>query len=193
MHFLDGWFPRTLHFFGWIWPLYAISLILNALWYQGIAECMRKFSSKSKQRRNVFIIISEEIHRIIVATLFLLQTSMTYHVPYIGPCLSFLLLSLLYSYYTFDCVWQQRDVSFGDRIQRIEEQWSYYLGFGLPCVLLTFWLPQLISYGVYALLYPLFLISAHIVQAPLKEKTFKMPVFFLAQWMSKHIQNRILL
>jgi hypothetical protein len=36
-----------------------------------------------------------------------------------------------------------------------EQRWAYFAGFGFPCTALTFWFPQFIGGGLFALLFPL--------------------------------------
>ena len=93
----------------------------------------------------------------------ILQTSLIYYiVPVFGGLLSFIHVCWVYSLYSFEYTWTHQSWSIPARIQFFEERWAYFFGFGLPCALITFWSPHFIGSGIFALLFPVYIIMANI-------------------------------
>jgi hypothetical protein len=70
-------------------------------------------------------------------------------------------MSWSFSLYAFDYKWALRGWNAAARFDRLERHWAFFLGFGAPCTLATVFLPSyFISYGIYALLFPLFVLLA---------------------------------
>lgn len=74
-----------------------------------------------------------------------------------------------------------------------QENWVFFLGFGCPCTLATFFFPTFVNLGLYALLFPLFVLLA-VRSGPEMEREDltsracgKMPVFRQARWCSLQI------
>lgn len=81
-------------------------------------------------------------------------------IPYFGKAINFLLLSWMYAYYCFEYKWNHSKVSLNRRLDFFESNWPFFAGFGSPCVLAIFFFSPLVSYGVMAILYPLFVLTA---------------------------------
>eukprot|EP01105_Mastigella_eilhardi_P010133 TRINITY_DN2373_c0_g1_i1.p2 TRINITY_DN2373_c0_g1~~TRINITY_DN2373_c0_g1_i1.p2 ORF type:complete len:211 (+),score=62.24 TRINITY_DN2373_c0_g1_i1:494-1126(+) len=92
-------------------------------------------------------------------------------IPYgIGTFMDFVLICVIYTFYCFDTRWvledklyppkHHRPADFTARIRRFEHRWIFFIGFGTPFTLLTFFFPTLVSCGVYALCFPIFAILA---------------------------------
>eukprot|EP00268_Persea_americana_P059765 TRINITY_DN7379_c1_g1_i1.p1 TRINITY_DN7379_c1_g1~~TRINITY_DN7379_c1_g1_i1.p1 ORF type:complete len:142 (-),score=21.76 TRINITY_DN7379_c1_g1_i1:214-639(-) len=88
------------------------------------------------------------------------QVYATGFIPYIGKAINFLLLSWMYAYYSFEYKWNLSELSLDKRLDFFESNWAFFAGFGSPCVLAIFFFPPLVSYGVMALLFPLFVLTA---------------------------------
>lgn len=88
-----------------------------------------------------------------------------YYLPRVGIALSFVHFCWASSLYSFEYVLIHNRVTFMNRMALIEEKWSYFLGFGLPCTLLTFFSPQFINQGIFAILFPMvkFLTADHTI------------------------------
>ena len=61
-------------------------------------------------------------------------------------------------------------------INKLEHNALYYLGFGLPFALITYWFPGLSGNGVWLLLFPIFMITA-IISTPPEVHSLRIPVF----------------
>ncbi|KAJ1967012.1 hypothetical protein IWQ62_002114 [Dispira parvispora] len=153
----------------WLYPLYCLSFLLNAIWYQEIAdrvytmrggEPTRNPLTYSTMLRNV----ASEIYRILLFFTYVVWTSLIYLVPVIGPAISFILCCWLYAFYSFEYQWINKNWSFEKRLDYLERRWAYFMGFGLPCTLCTFFSSQFISAGVFAFLFPMYIIMANIAR-----------------------------
>ena len=70
------------------------------------------------------------------------------YIPVVGGPLSFLYCSAANSYYVYEAQWIKSGWGLNERIQYLEQRWSYFLGFGLPITLVSYW-----SYAVPLSLY----------------------------------------
>lgn len=61
------------------------------------------------------------------------------YIPVIGGPLAFLYCSAANSYYAFEAQWLKSGWGLNERIQYLEQRWSYFLGFGLPITLISYW------------------------------------------------------
>lgn len=89
-----------------------------------------------------------------------LASALLLHPLYLASVLSrllgFVLMSVVYGWYGFDMAWISEGLEPDDRFRRVEEHWVYFMGFGLPYVLLLR-LPGLsffLAYGLYLMAYP---------------------------------------
>ena len=69
-------------------------------------------------------------------------------------------MSWSFALYAFDYKWALRGWNVATRFDHVERHWAFFLGFGLPCTLLTIVFPYFISYGVYSYMFPLFILLA---------------------------------
>ncbi|RLN96866.1 hypothetical protein BBJ28_00011054 [Nothophytophthora sp. Chile5] len=97
---------------------------------------------------------ADEMYRAILVAFFLLQTVLSYLIPVIGPAASFIHLSWLYSLYCFEYKWSLAGWSLERRLAHLEQNWAYFAGFGSPFTLATFFVPNFVSKGIFALLFP---------------------------------------
>ncbi|KAG8064524.1 hypothetical protein GUJ93_ZPchr0004g39403 [Zizania palustris] len=200
----------------WFYPLYIFSFILSTLWYNDIAKhaldvvkCKSPDATKALDAHTisesidrpegfdgVAIGIGEQLYSILLLTIFFVEVSVIGYIPYFGKALNFLLLSLMYAYYCFEYKWNFFAVSLNNRLDFFESNWAFFAGFGSPCVLPIFFFSPLASYGVMAILYPLFVLTATGTQAekvidqlkPLHGgKLQRIPVFFIAKRLTTQV------
>ncbi|KAF1802952.1 etoposide-induced protein 2.4-domain-containing protein [Mucor lusitanicus] len=123
-------------------------------------------------------------------------------IPFVGSILSFLVYSIVMSYYCFEYKWINQDWTMEQRMVYAEEHWAYCLGFGLPATTLIFFLSTLRAGGVFALIYPSYIMMASIASPePLSTHVahsaeplalpFRVPVFFAIRLMNQAIIQAI--
>ncbi|KAI3445607.1 hypothetical protein Pfo_002272 [Paulownia fortunei] len=164
-----------LFYVFWFYPMYVSSFILSTLWYNDIAKhgffTIEKYgpsgSELSGQKdttatdlEGVMIGIAEQVYSVLLLSFFFLEVYVTGFIPWIGKPLNFLLLSWMYAYYCFEYKWNYSGLSLDKRLDFFESNWPFFAGFGSPCVLAVFFYSPLVSYGVMAVLYPLFVLTA---------------------------------
>ncbi|EYU26503.1 hypothetical protein MIMGU_mgv1a010997mg [Erythranthe guttata] len=144
--------------------------------YNDIAKygffAIEKYGSKSSDQKDknatdkaadiegVMIGIAEQVYSVLLLSFFFLEVYVTGFIPYIGKAVNFLLLSWMYAYYCFEYKWNYSGLSLDKRLDFFESNWPFFAGFGSPCVLSAFFFSPLVSYGVMAILYPLFVLTA---------------------------------
>eukprot|EP00158_Paraphelidium_tribonemae_P003182 Partr_v1_DN25940_c1_g1_i1_m68594 putative Etoposide induced 2.4 mRNA len=152
----------SLYYGLWVWPVYGLSFLLNSIWYQDIAtQAFRIHSSSSSSSskkplpyRGFVSVVADEVFRTFMFSIYVLEAMLVYFVPFVGPLVSFVLICWLYAYYSFEYNWMSKGWSLERRLIYFESHWAYFAGFGLPCTLFTFWFPQLVGGGLFALLFP---------------------------------------
>ncbi|DBA02885.1 TPA: LOW QUALITY PROTEIN: hypothetical protein N0F65_005912, partial [Lagenidium giganteum] len=157
---IDG-FVFFLYQALWMYPIYCISFILNTIWYQEIADDGTFLQLHGKPSPvPVADMIRDELYRAILVAFFLTQTVLSYLFPIAGPACSFIHLSWLYSLYCYEYKWSLAGWSLERRLTHLERNWAYFAGFGSPFTLATFFVPNFVSKGIFALLFPVFLLQA---------------------------------
>ncbi|XP_027930415.1 protein EI24 homolog [Vigna unguiculata] len=169
----------------WFYPLYVFSIVLSTIWYNDIAKygyaamgrsklTVEKGSSQNNSPSvqnahhvkgpsglgGVMIGIGQQVYSILLLSVFFLEVYATGLIPYIGKLINFLLLSWMYAYYCFEYKWNFNEVALDRRLDYFESYWPFFAGFGSPCVLAIFFFSPLVSYGIMAILFPLFVLTA---------------------------------
>eukprot|EP01112_Ceratiomyxa_fruticulosa_P023911 TRINITY_DN938_c0_g1_i2.p1 TRINITY_DN938_c0_g1~~TRINITY_DN938_c0_g1_i2.p1 ORF type:complete len:352 (+),score=37.88 TRINITY_DN938_c0_g1_i2:791-1846(+) len=168
-------FPNVFGLFYymlWIYPIYLLSFVFNAVWYGELAELTyKKLGGKGETVLSYQSILqgaSDELYRNLMFLTTLIFSFLLYTVPLVGPILQFVMITYLYAFFCFDYKWLlQGGISLERRLRHFESHWTYMLGFGLPFTAASYFFPYLISYGVYAIIYPLFIIVA-VIARPIK-------------------------
>jgi etoposide-induced 2.4 mRNA len=189
---VDG-FVFLLYQALWMYPIYCISFILNTIWYQEIADDAYLQLHGKPNPTPVADMIRDELYRAILVAFFLLQTVLSYLIPVVGPVASFIHLGWLYSLYCFEYKWSLAGWSLEKRLAHLEQNWAYFAGFGSPFTLATFFVPNFVSKGIFALLFPVFLLLA-IACDPVSESddpSRKLPIFRFSRWWSLQLLRRI--
>ncbi|XP_041012736.1 protein EI24 homolog isoform X2 [Juglans microcarpa x Juglans regia] len=174
-----------LFYIFWFYPMYVFSIILSNIWYNDIAKFGFAAMGRSGPSRveptspsetstihntvhaerlaglgGVMVGIGEQVYSILLLSFFFLEVFATGFIPYVGKVLNFLLLSWMYAYYCFEYKWNFSEVALDKRLYYFESNWAFFAGFGSPCVFAIFFFSPLVSYGVMAILFPLFVLSA---------------------------------
>eukprot|EP00750_Incisomonas_marina_P016094 INCI18964.1.p1 GENE.INCI18964.1~~INCI18964.1.p1 ORF type:complete len:425 (+),score=61.95 INCI18964.1:212-1486(+) len=147
----------------WLYPVYCISFILNATWYQEVADEAQQYfvpagQSGATTGLGFLKMVRDEIFRLLLVLGFVVQASLLGAVPApFGPILQFACYSWLFSFYCFEYGWGAKGWRLLRRTNHFERNWLFYLGFGVPGAAATTYFPMLINGGVYALVFPLFI------------------------------------
>lgn len=105
--------------------------------------------------------MSDEVYRLLLVTAYMIQITLVSFIPFgIGYALVVLHLCWMYSLYSFEYKWSLLGWSLEYRLKYFERHWAYFLGFGLPAVLVSLVFPKFISLGFFALSFPFFIILA---------------------------------
>ncbi|MCD9559032.1 hypothetical protein HAX54_016757 [Datura stramonium] len=152
---------------------------------------------KSTDLEGIMISIAEQLYSVLLLTFFFVEVYVAGFIPYIGKALNFMLLSWLYAYYCFEYKWNLSGLSLDKRLDFFESNWAFFAGFGNPCVLAIFLFSPLVSCGVMAVLFPLFVLTAtgseadKIVALPRRKwrgaGLGRVPIFFIADYMSMRV------
>jgi len=149
----------------WVLPFFLLSKIVNAIWFQDIADlAFRNSKGRPLTTMNISVMISDTVFTLVVETIFLVQGSIISLLPIkiIGSALNLLHLCLLHSLYSFEYKWFSQGLSLHKRLDFIETNWPYFLGFGLPLAVLTSMPKSTVVAGcVFSILFPLFIVSAN--------------------------------
>ncbi|XP_026658113.2 protein EI24 homolog isoform X2 [Phoenix dactylifera] len=119
----------------WFYPLYVFSFILCTLWYNDIAK--NAFDVLGKQGPSNAQIPNRND---------LPDSQSVRHMGRPGG----------FERYK----WNFSEKSLNERLEFFESNWSFFAGFGSPCVLPILFFSTLVSYGIMAMLYPLFVLTA---------------------------------
>ncbi|OQR83768.1 hypothetical protein ACHHYP_14324 [Achlya hypogyna] len=177
----------------WMYPIYCISFILNTIWYQDIADDAYLLHHGQPRPTAVREMIRDELYRAILVAFFLGQTMLSYFVPFVGPFMSFVYLSWLYALYCFEYKWSSHGWGLEKRLAVMEQHWAYFAGFGCPFTLATFFAPNFISKGLFAVFFPVFMLLAITSDPPSGEGigTLKVPLFRQSRWLSLQLLRRV--
>ncbi|KXS12613.1 EI24-domain-containing protein [Gonapodya prolifera JEL478] len=151
----------------WSYPLYVISLVISSFWYQAIADALSPSTrSKPSQDRSYDTLVNKlasSLHKNLVYTVHIPLCSLpSLLLPSpLGDVLSVAHMTWLISLYSFEYRWNEQGWDVERRTDFVEGRWAYFAGFGLPCALATYYVPQLIGAAVFALVFPGFIIMAH--------------------------------
>ncbi|CAG8575766.1 6516_t:CDS:2, partial [Diversispora eburnea] len=133
-------------------------------------------------------VIAGEIYRAILFMNYLVVATVIYIVPIFGPLISFMYFCWIYAYYRW---------TLEQRIEYFEERWSYFAGFGFTFTAITFFVDQFLSAGVFALLFPLYIIMANnALPMPRQNESARfstfMPYKLRIFWVAKKLNDGII-
>ena len=101
------------------------------------------------------------------------------------------MLSWIYSFYCWEFKWSLNGKTVTQQRKILETNWAYYCGFGLTFTLSTVYLPGLFSYGIWALLFPVFLLTAIVSDCPELETGFRLPIFYIPNKVTAVIERTL--
>ncbi|CAN8007392.1 unnamed protein product [Ixodes pacificus] len=180
----------------WVLPLFLLSKVVNSLWFQDIADqAYLEIRGRAPQLLpSLSRVLADTLFSVLVQTLFLLQSLLVAMLPLgpLGALVSLAHLSLLYSLYAFEYTWFNMGWELHKRLSFIEQNWPYFVGFGLPLAALTQGAPTFFASGCYfSVLFPLFIISAHEAVPKTDSSRFPLQLFSPSIWVSNAIFRQL--
>jgi len=153
----------------WIFPIYLLSRIINAIWFQDIADATYRLTrGRPMQLPSLSRNLADILFSLVVETFFLIQAFLMktlIPIPMIANFFYFLHLCLLYALYSFEYKWFNMGWDVTQRLAAIESSWPYYFGFGIPLAFgsggVFFPVSFVVSGCIFSLCFPLFIISAN--------------------------------
>jgi etoposide-induced 2.4 mRNA len=142
-------------------------------------------------------LIADEIYRAILFMNYLIFATIIYILPIVGPIISFIYFCWIYAYYSFEYKWINQGWKLEKRIEYFEERWAYFAGFGFTFTVITFFVDQFLSAGVFALFFPIYIIMANnaLPMPRQNERTrfsslmpYRLPVF----WVARKLNDKII-
>lgn len=149
----------------WVLPFFLLSKVVNAIWFQDIADlAFRSSQGRPLVNLSISVMIADTVFSIVVEMIFLVQGKVFSLVPIkiLGAALNLVHQCLLHSLYCFEYKWFAQGLELHRRLDYVETNWPYFLGFGLPLAVVTS-LPesQVIAGCVFSVIFPLFIVSGN--------------------------------
>ncbi|KAI8073303.1 etoposide-induced protein 2.4-domain-containing protein [Gongronella butleri] len=146
------------------YPLYFALLVINGRFYAKVAEKSYQLQNKNQQQAKSAPSIAQSLATTIYMSIFYANcgvfATLLRMIPNIGIFLSFIMNCFILAYYSFEFRWLYMQWPLEKRLAYVEQHWSFFLGFGLPGTVTTFFLSSLRAGAMFALFYPSFIIMA---------------------------------
>ena len=154
-------FSVLYHLF-YLYPLYLCSLVINSFDYMDMAaEALSLGRKKSRNKgpsADILTRIYNEVINALFLIFFLLQAFILSYIPYLGPILSLISQSFTYAFYCFTYKWGTDQADLYRILAFFDKHFFYFSGFGFIYAIVTRIFPGLVGSGVYAALFPVFLL-----------------------------------
>ncbi|GAA5798218.1 hypothetical protein HPULCUR_003618 [Helicostylum pulchrum] len=166
--FLETVYP-TATFLGCTWvsllgyPTYIILLVINGKFLDTVALKSYHIQAKQQKQKTTASVVETMASTILTIILYLnagIFAALLYKLPFIGLISSFLMNCIISSYYCFEYQWIYQGWNLEKRLSYMEKHWAYFLGFGFPATVITFFLTFLRSGAVFSIIYPFFIIMS---------------------------------
>jgi len=152
----------------WVVPFYLLSRVVNAIWFQDIADsAFRSSRGRPQMMSSISVMIADTVFSLVVESVFLVQAKICSFLPikFIGNAVHMVHLCLLFSLYSFEYKWFNQGLELHKRLTYVENNWPYFLGFGFPLAVLTSMSESVVVSGcVFSILFPLFIVSGNQAQ-----------------------------
>lgn len=171
----------------WIYPIYCISFVLNTVMYQEVADsALNLLEEKPAEGSPPLARLIHETFRVLQSLVYIIEINLLYYLPFVGPPLYFVHSCWLASIYCFEYRWVHLRWGSNRRLDYFEQHWLYFAGFGFPVSCVSFLCPRFIDAGVFALLFPLSILTAARAEPrPLKASSIRrLPIFIAVQGIS---------
>ena len=149
----------------YLYPLLAISFIVNSFWYMDMASDALNIERQLFRNRGVNPANPDVVTRIynevingLVLLFFIIQSVVISFIPYFGPTFYLIMQSFTYAFYCFAYKWGTDQVDIHKILAFFDKYFFYFSGFGFVFACITRVFPGLMGSGVYATLFPVFLL-----------------------------------
>lgn len=146
-------------------PLYIFSFVVNTFDYMDMATEALTLEQKLFKNRGVTTPAADIVTRIynevinaLILIFFLIQSFVISFFPYFGPIFSLVSQSFMYAFYCFTYKWGTDQVDLYRILAFFEKHFFYFAGFGFVYACITRLFPGIMGGGVYAALFPIFLL-----------------------------------
>jgi len=163
-------------------PLYLFSFIINTFDYSDMATEALTIEGKLFKNRGVTTPDADlptrlynEVINALILLFFIIQCFIISFTPYLGHILSLVLQSFMYAFYCFTYKWGTDQGDLYKILAFFEKHFFYFAGFGFVYASITRLFPGILGGGIYAALFPIFLLLSIKATPPkdLEIKTFQ--------------------
>lgn len=180
----------------WVLPTYVACLLLSNQMYEKAADLLA-FDADNKDvletetgGNKLMRTPAEQFSRLVFVGI---QLALLALLPYMFASVPYWILCLpstacLYSFYAFEYRWLRAGVPFERRIELVERNLFYHLGYGLISALTTMVFSPLVGFGLASIMFTFNVILAFtpsllkLRKAP--EETLRIPIFGVSLWIS---------
>ncbi len=190
-----NWIINLLFQILWAFPLYIISLFIEYEWYSEIARQSLIIESSIANSRpisnnNTLENLAGTCYRLLLIAALMIEILFCDHVvilisPIMGKSLALINLCWLYSFMIFDYRWSFYYWTIDQQLLHFQTNAGFYAGFGIPMAILTTFLPYFVGVGLYALLFPIFIIMTNGVDLP--QGDYYIPIFYFPQKLNQFL------
>lgn len=174
----------------WLWPVYGISFVFNLVWYSNFFALGLQVLQKTPMRpttwdsETIGSRVADILVKLTLTLMLLVMATLFYFIPVIGPLIAFVLTCLLYAFYAFDYRWDANGWKLEQRLDHFHRNYSFFVGFGMPITILSFFMPFFLSNGIFAFLFPLYSLLAIKVKPDTSKPLImeSLPIFRLPFW-----------
>lgn len=149
----------------WVLPFFLLSKIVNAIWFQDIADlAFQSSDGRALVNLSISVMLADTVISILIETFFLVQGKVISLMPIeaVGSGCNLVHQCLLHALYSFEYKWFSQGIELHKRLDTIETNWPYFLGFGLPLAVLTnYSSSQIVAGCIFSIAFPLFIVAGN--------------------------------
>lgn len=165
----------------WVLPLFTLSKIINCLWFQDIADSAYQYTQgRPHHFLSLSKVLADTLFSLLIQMLFLVQTMLLNSLSLFifSDAVSLVHMCLLYSLYAYEYKWCNMGWELHRRLNFIEHNFPYFLGFGFTMAILTHTCSSYIMSGcVFSVLFPLQIIAANEAEPVINKSDYQLKLF----------------
>ncbi|EFO24373.2 hypothetical protein LOAG_04119 [Loa loa] len=146
----------------------VISRVCNSIWFSDIANASLKYTGVQTPSLSLSRMTGDFCSSILLDSVFFLQSLFvsSVPVPFISTVFSFIHITLLNSLFSFEYLWMSLGIGLRARVNLIERNWPYFLGYGTVLTLLTSLTDNMMVNAIlFGALFPFCIISSFLAEA----------------------------